>query len=109
TDAIPAAAGPARAWNAGSDGRSVLDPLCAAAPLLVDGGGTLLVVQSECSNIESTTSALRAHGMHVGIVAEQYIPFGPVMTARAQWLTRTGLLRPGRQEERIVVIRADAP
>ncbi|MGB3356255.1 MAG: methyltransferase [Mycobacterium sp.] len=109
TDAIPATAGPARAWNAGSDGRSVLDPLCAAAPLLVDGGGTLLVVQSECSNIESTTSALRAHGMHVGIVAEQYIPFGPVMTARAQWLTRTGLLRPGRQEERIVVIRADAP
>ncbi|MGZ8802383.1 MAG: methylase, partial [Mycobacterium sp.] len=106
---IPANAGPARAWNAGADGRMVLDPLCAAAPLLVDEGGTLLVVQSECSDIKRTLSALQAHGMRVGVVAQQLIPFGPVMTGRAQWLMRTGLLRPGRHQERIVVIRADAP
>ncbi|MDZ4235969.1 MAG: HemK2/MTQ2 family protein methyltransferase [Dietzia sp.] len=109
TDAIPVTAGPAQAWNAGTDGSSVLDPLCAAAPSLVNEGGTMLLVQSECSNIEMTVSALQAHGMSVEIVAQQAIPFGPVMSARAQWLTRTGLLRPGRQEERIVVIRADAP
>lgn len=107
--AIPALAGPAQAWNAGSDGRTVLDPLCAAVPLLVDEGGTLLVVQSECSNITKTLAALRAHGMRAEVVAQQFIPFGPVMSARAQWLTRAGLLPAGRREERLVVIRADAP
>jgi len=106
---IPATAGPAQAWNAGADGRMVLDPLCAAAPLLLDEGGTLLVVQSECSNVKKTLSALRGHGMRVEVVAQQFIPFGPVMSARAQWLTRAGLLPPGRREERLVVIRADAP
>lgn len=107
--AIPTIAGPAQAWNAGSDGRTVLDPLCAAVPLLVDEGGTVLVVQSECSNIPRTLSALRAHGMKAEVVAQQFIPFGPVMSARAQWLTRVGLLPAGRREERLVVIRADAP
>ena len=109
TDFIPVTAGPAQAWNAGADGRMILDPLCAAAPLLVDDGGTMLVVQSECSDIKKTLTALRAHGMHVEVVAQQFIPFGPVMSARAQWLTRVGLLPPGRREERLVVIRADAP
>ena len=106
---IPATAGPARAWNAGADGRLVLDPLCAAAPLLVDEGGTMLIVQSECANIGKTLSALRAHGMRVEVVAQQLIPFGPVMSVRAGWLMRAGLLSPGRREERLVVIRADAP
>lgn len=109
TDSIPAVAGPSQAWNAGADGRMILDPLCAAAPLLVNEGGTMMVVQSECSGIEKTLSALRAHGMHAEVVAAQFIPFGPVMSARAQWLTRVGLLPPGRREERLVVIRADAP
>jgi len=106
---IPATAGPPQAWNAGADGRMVLDPLCAAAPLLLDEGGTLLVVQSECSNVKKTLSALRGHGMRVEVVAQQFVPFGPVMSARSQWLTGAGLLPPGRREERLVVIRADAP
>ncbi len=68
-----------------------------------------LVVQSECSNVKKTLSALRGHGMRVEVVAQQFIPFGPVMSARSQWLTGAGLLPPGRREERLVVIRADAP
>src|SRR5882757_9140767 len=43
----PSTFGPARAWDAGHDGRLVLDPLCAAAPQLLADGGTLLLVQSE--------------------------------------------------------------
>ncbi|MGE2836233.1 HemK2/MTQ2 family protein methyltransferase [Mycobacterium sp. SMC-4] len=109
TTDIPPAAGPAQAWNAGTDGRLVLDPLCAAAPLLLDEGGTMLIVQSECSNVRKTLSLLRAHGMRAEVVAQQLIPFGPVMTARAQWLTAAGLLAPGARCERIVVVRADAP
>ncbi|CAN3131574.1 HemK2/MTQ2 family protein methyltransferase [Mycobacterium sp. smrl_JER01] len=106
---IPAAAGPSRAWDAGADGRMVLDPLCAAAPLLLDEGGTMLMVHSECSNVRSTLSALRAQGMRAEVVAQQLIPFGPVMSARAPWLMRAGLLPRGSRQERIVVVRADAP
>jgi release factor glutamine methyltransferase len=109
TASIPSTAGPAQAWNAGPDGRLVLDPMCAAAPLLLDEGGTMLIVQSECSNVRRTLSALRAQGMRAEVAAQQLIPFGPVMTARAPWLMRAGLLPSGSRMERIVVIRADAP
>ncbi|MDY6999258.1 MAG: methyltransferase, partial [Actinomycetota bacterium] len=111
TDAAcpPATAGPSRAWDAGPDGRMVLDPLCAAAPLLLDEGATMLIAQSACANVRRTLEALQAQGMHAEVVAQQLIPFGPVLSARAPWLTRAGLLPPGSTRERIVVIRADAP
>src|SRR5690349_4943770 len=47
TDEIPVEAGPSQAWNAGADGRMVLDPMCAAAPHLLAEGGTMLIVHSE--------------------------------------------------------------
>ncbi|MEW5809275.1 MAG: HemK2/MTQ2 family protein methyltransferase [Actinomycetota bacterium] len=106
---IPVVAGPAQAWNAGADGRLVLDPMCAAAPLLLAEGGTMLIVHSECSNAERTLSALHGQGLKAEVVAEQLIPFGPVMSARADWLMSTGLLPQGCDRERILVIRADAP
>ncbi|ORV88806.1 HemK2/MTQ2 family protein methyltransferase [Mycolicibacterium iranicum] len=107
--AVAATAGPSRAWDAGPDGRLVLDPMCAAAPRLLDEGGTMLIVQSECSDVQRTLRALREHGMSAEVIAQQLIPFGPVMTARAPWLVRAGLLSRGSRCERIVVIRADAP
>ncbi|AFM19828.1 HemK-related putative methylase [Mycolicibacterium chubuense NBB4] len=109
TGSIPIGAGPAQAWNAGADGRLVLDPLCAAAPLLLDEGGTMLVVHSECSDVKRTLSALRANGMRAEVIAQQLIPFGPVMSARARWLMQAGLLAPGSRVERLIVVRADAP
>ena len=77
--------------------------------VLLDEGGTMLVVQSECSNVMSTLRALRAQGMHAEVVAQQLIPFGPVLSARAPWLMQSGLLPRGSRQERIVVVRADAP
>ena len=106
---IPAAAGPAAAWNAGADGRLVLDPLCSKAPDLLAPGGTLLLVHSEFSGVEDSLSSLRTGGLAADVVASQEIPFGPVLTARARWLERTGRLQPGRRMERLVVIRADKP
>jgi release factor glutamine methyltransferase len=107
TDLIPAEAGPARAWNAGPDGRLILDPLCVAAPDLLVDGGTLLVVQSEFAGIEHSLWALRAAGLDAGVLVQQWIPFGPVLSARAAWLERIGLLDPGRRDEQLVVIRAE--
>ena len=100
-------AGPAQAYNAGSDGRLVLDPLCAAAPSLLAEEGTLLVVQSEFADADASLVALRAVGLKASVIARYWIPFGPVTTARAGWLERTGWLAPGRRVEELVVIRAD--
>ncbi|BBZ27596.1 methylase [Mycolicibacterium madagascariense] len=104
---IPRAAGPDTAWNAGRDGRQVLDPLCESAPDLLAAGGTMFIVHSEFADADRTVGGLRAGGLHAEVVAEQWIPFGPVLTARAHWLERVGLLEAGRREERLVVVRAD--
>jgi release factor glutamine methyltransferase len=108
-EAIPADAGPETAWNAGRDGRQVLDPLCERAPELLADGGTILIVHSEFAGIDRTVDGLRSSGLHASVVAEQWIPFGPVLTARAHWLERVGLLDAGRRQERLAVVRADRP
>ena len=54
-----------------------------------------------------TLRALRMRGLTAQIVASQRIPFGPVLTARAQWLQDTGRTTLGQRRERLVVIRAD--
>ncbi|HEY7051782.1 MAG TPA: HemK2/MTQ2 family protein methyltransferase [Mycobacterium sp.] len=106
-ESISTAAGPAWAWDAGDDGRLVLDPLCAAAPKLLADGGTMLVVQSEFAGVEQTMEALRAGGLDTEVALWQWIPFGPVLSARAKWLEATGRLAAGRRDELLAVIRAD--
>ncbi|QLL07190.1 HemK2/MTQ2 family protein methyltransferase [Mycobacterium vicinigordonae] len=109
TGLIPPAAGPSWAWNAGPDGRLILDPLCAAAPKLLHPGGSALLVHSALAGTQRTLDALRASGMDADVVARQHIPFGPVLTARAAWLEETGQIEYGCREEELVVIRADKP
>ncbi|MFI5509760.1 class I SAM-dependent methyltransferase [Mycobacterium sp. NPDC051804] len=106
---IPSDVGPARAWDAGYDGRLVLDPLCEAVPDLLAPGGTFLLVQSEFAVPRRTLAALASVGLDAEVVAYQWIPFGPVLTSRAAWLEDTGRLEPGRREEELVVIRAEKP
>lgn len=87
----------------------ILDPLCAAAPSLLAPGGSLLLVQSEFADPRKTLESLSAGGLDADIVAWEWIPFGPVLNSRAQWLEDIGLLQPGRREEELLVIRADKP
>jgi release factor glutamine methyltransferase len=104
---LPSDVGPARAWDAGHDGRLVLDPLCASMRGLLADGGTMLLVQSEFAEPRKTLAALASSGLDAEILAWEWIPFGQVLSARAQWLEDTGRLEPGRREEELVVIRAD--
>ena len=106
---LPSDIGPARAWDAGYDGRLVLDPLCVTAPQLLASGGTLLLVQSEFAGPRETLAALASAGLDAEVVAYQWIPFGPVLTSRAEWLEKTSRLEPGRRQEELLVIRADKP
>ena len=104
---VPSRVGPSRAWDAGYDGRMVLDPLCASVRGLLGDGGTMLLVQSEFAEPRKTLAALASCGLDAEVLAWQWIPFGPVLSARARWLEDTGRLDPGRREEELVVIRAD--
>lgn len=96
-----------RAWDAGVDGRELLDRLCANAPLLLAPGGTLLVVHSGLCDEEKTVRQLRGGGLKAAVVARAEEPFGPVMRARRQRLVDLGLIGPDEETEELVVIRGD--
>src|SRR4051794_30330267 len=87
---LPAYIGPSVAWNAGYDGRLVLDPLCTTAKELLATGGTMLLVQSEFAGPRETLAQLASTGLDAEVIAREWIPFGPVMSSRAQWLEDTG-------------------
>jgi release factor glutamine methyltransferase len=98
-----------RAWDAGLDGREMLDRLCANAPLLLAPGGALLVVHSGLCDEDKTVRQLRGGGLKAAVVARGEAPFGPVMRARAEHLRELELIEPGQQVEELVVIRGDRP
>lgn len=109
SDLISSVAGPSWAWNAGPDGRLVLDPLCESATKLLGHGGSLLLVHSAFAGVQQSLDSLRSTGLDAKVIASQWIPFGPVLSARARWLERTGRLQRGCRYEELVVIRADKP
>jgi release factor glutamine methyltransferase len=106
---IPVAGGPELSWNGGVDGRIVLDPLCRSAASLLRSGGSVLLVQSALADTGRSLKLLRDSGLDAAVVASQWIPFGPVFSAQADWLERTGRMPRGCREEQLVVIRADKP
>lgn len=106
---LSAGLGPWWAWNAGPDGRTVLEPLCASAANLLCGGGSLLLVQSGLAGVQQSLDSLRSTSLEAEVVASERIPFGPVLSERAGWLEQIGLVRRGCREEELVVIRADKP
>jgi release factor glutamine methyltransferase len=109
SERICSSAGPSWAWNAGPDGRLVLDPLCETAPKLLCDGGSLLLVHSALAGVQQSLDRLKWAGMQAEVIASKWIPFGPVMSARAQWLEDTGRIPRGRREEELIVIRAEKP
>lgn len=94
-------------WDAGANGRSVIDVLCLAANRLLRPGGSMLMVHSGISGVEETLSLLRGNGLVASVVARQGIPFGPVMRQRRNALVKAGYLSPSQVLEEIVVVRAD--
>lgn len=96
-----------RRWDAGDDGRAIIDPLCAAIPGLLSERGCFLLVQSSLSGVDPTLTTLADAGLKTSIVARRPVPFGPVLRGRARYLEQRGLIADGQREEELVVIRAD--
>jgi release factor glutamine methyltransferase len=103
TDATPR--GAARAWDAGPDGRELIDRICAEAPRRLRPGGALLLVHSTICDEGRTLELLREQGLDAEVVERRPGPLGPLMAGRARELERRGLLAPGAREEEIVVVR----
>lgn len=108
TDELPRR-GPQRAWDAGLDGRVVLDRLLAEAPGRLRPGGRLLITHSSLLGLEPTERALAEGGLEVDVPVRRRGPLGPLMAGRAEHLERQGLLRAGQREEEVLVIRGRKP
>ncbi|WP_106975463.1 HemK2/MTQ2 family protein methyltransferase [Streptomyces sp. NRRL S-455] len=112
---VPAPDGPgqprgaARAWDAGHDGRLVVDRICREAPALLRPGGVLLLVQSALSTPDVTVQHLRAAGLKAAVTRRRRIAFGPVLRGRERWLRERGLLDAAENNEELVVVRAELP
>lgn len=107
-DAVPPRGGAARCWDAGLDGRAVLDRLCREAPPHLAPGGALLFVFSALCGVTRTLTLLDDAGLTASVVARQWVPFGPLMTARTALLEARGLIERGQQHEELVVVRGQA-
>lgn len=99
--------GRARAWDAGRDGRHVVDRICAHAPSLLRPHGVLLMVHSGLCGAETTLRQLSAAGMSCSVTDRAYVPFGRVLSRRLPWLRAQGLIGPHEDREELVVIRAE--
>lgn len=96
----------ARSWDAGPDGRAVLDRICDAAPDHLTDDGILMIVHSQVCGPQATLDRLERRGLHATVVDRSRIPFGPVMRSRAGLLERRGLVAPGDRLEELVVVEA---
>jgi release factor glutamine methyltransferase len=96
TDELPAR-GLARAWDAGRDGRALLDRICAGAAQHLNAGGVILVVHSSLLGYEPTAESLA--GLDVDVAAAERGPLGPLMRARRA----KGLIPPVDHEDVLVV------
>ncbi|MFV9456748.1 HemK2/MTQ2 family protein methyltransferase [Rhodococcus sp. NM-2] len=96
----------ARAWDAGVDGRAVLDRICSETPDLLAPGGTLLLVQSTLNGVDKTRAMLEERGLRVDVVASEDVPFGPALSSRTRMLEAREMIRPGERTERIAVLTA---
>jgi release factor glutamine methyltransferase len=97
--------GPARAWDAGRDGRALIDPICAAAADHLAPGGTLLMIHSSLCGVEETVARLAASGLEVDVPVRARGPLGPLMLERVEQLEASGALKPGEREEELVIVR----
>lgn len=108
-DTAPAR-GPARAWDAGRDGRRLIDRICDTAPAVLRPTGTLLIVHSHLCGVDTTLARLEKAGLRAEVVDRMLLPYGRVLRSRLAWLREQGLASDdGTTEEleELVVLRAE--
>ena len=95
-----------RCWDAGLDGRALLDRICAEGSALLAPQGMMLLVQSAVCDEDITRKRFADAGLQAEVLTRRTVPFGPVMRARAAMLEARGLIEPGQRAEQLVVLEA---
>jgi release factor glutamine methyltransferase len=95
--------GIARAWDAGPDGRALLDRICDAAAMHLRPGGRILLVHSSLSDPAESERRLAATGLGTRRAAEDEGELGPVGREREEYLRSIGAVNDDRTERMIVV------
>ena len=98
-----------RAWQAGLDGRVLIDRICAAVADHLKPGGVALIVQSTINGEEQTCSLLEDAGLEADVAYRERGDFGPLMTRMAPELEERGLIAVGARTEEVVVVRGRKP
>lgn len=96
----------ARCWDAGQNGRAILDRICAGVAGRLTEQGVLLLVHSAVCDEEHTISRLAEAGLIGEVIERSRIPFGPVMRSRFALLESRGLVEAGQSLEELVVVEA---
>jgi release factor glutamine methyltransferase len=107
-DALPAR-GPQRAWDAGADGRALLDPLCEQVARHLRPGASVLLVHSSVCDVDRTLEQLAREGLQTEILVRHRGPLGPLLRERAPDLWAAGALPHGALEEEMVIVRGRRP
>ena len=84
--------------------RMLIDSIIADLSAHLKPGGRFVFVQSSLADIALTLNQLRAEGFLTRIIAEKWIPFGPVCRGRIDWLSRQTTFTS--QAELLVVMEA---
>jgi release factor glutamine methyltransferase len=100
--------GPARAWEGGSDGRALIERICAAAPRHLRPGGVLLLVHSAFCGEADTLAALAAGGLEAEVVERHRGGLGKRVAERERWMRERGLLGDDGVDE-VLIVRAQQP
>ena len=99
-----------RAWDAGTDGRALLDRIIDEAPRHLKPGGFLLLVSSSVLGTELTLQAMRDAGLEdADCIARRRGPLGPLMQSRVHMLEQRGMLEPGQRHEDVIIVRGRMP
>jgi release factor glutamine methyltransferase len=95
--------GIARAWDAGPDGRDLLDSICDVAGMYLRPGGRILLVHSSLSDPAESQRRLAAAGLSTRVAAEHEGELGPVGREREEYLRSIGVVGDDHTERMVVV------
>jgi len=94
------------AWNAGCDGRKILDSILAGTNEHLRVNGRIVLVQSSLADIPKTIENLESNGFETRILAEKKEKLGTISMGRLKWLKKLGVLFDNLYYERLAVIEA---
>jgi len=72
------------AWSGGGTGRELIDRFIEEAPQHLRGGGRILLIQSDITDVGETVRRLKARSLKASVIAEEKVPFERIYLIEAE-------------------------